>query len=111
MKGESKRRKKRTSGFRAPVSHSLDADSEEPTVVPRRLVPVSEESTVILYTTTKRQTEDVHDGRHLARKSPIKIVYRNKANRLRYNNDVVIFVKSQIVLNLVITVLERCKKE
>lgn len=56
MKGESKRRKKRTGGFHAPVSHSLDADSEEPTVVPRRLVPVSEESTVILYTTTKRQT-------------------------------------------------------
>jgi len=43
----SEHRKKRTGRSCVSVSHSRDADSEEPTVVSRRLVPVFEESTVV----------------------------------------------------------------
>lgn len=67
-------------GFRASVSRSLDADSEEPTIVPRRLVPVSEESTVVLYTVAERHLWECE--RHSARKSPIKLAH-SKQNKSR----------------------------
>lgn len=104
MKGENKRRKKRTGGFHAPVSHSLDADSEEPTVVPRRLVPVSEESTVILYTTAKRQTVRMYTmgdtwRKNVRSKSCIEMEQIVHAITTR-RRDI-----CQIVLNLTITIL------
>lgn len=93
------------------VSHSLDADSEELAIVPRRLVPVFEESTIVQrHNHQTSPGENVRDGRHPAWKSPVEIVYRNRTNCPRCNSDIAIFVKSKIARNLCYYGTSRRKK-
>jgi len=70
MKGEEQTSKETSGESCASVSHSRDADSEGPTIVPRRLVPVFEESTIVQLHDhqTSPTGENVHDGQHSAKK-------------------------------------------
>jgi len=112
MKGEEQTSKETSGESCASVSHSRDADSEGPTIVPRRLVPVFEESTIVQLHDhqTSPTGENVHDGQHSAKKSPAEIIYRNRTNHPRCNSDIPIFVKNKIALNLCCYGTSRLKK-